>query len=759
MATGTCAAHCSSALDCAPGLSSVAANVLFQCLGGLCERRCLNDSTCGTQVCINGGCATSNCKTASDCPAGELCTSTARGRCVPFQTCSASTDCAPGFSCAAFDGGTCPPGFDCSTAVCQELPRCLIDSDCLARGAAYCSGNHCHSTNACSSDSDCDAGTRCIGSLCYPGGCRGPAECPQGACIDGSCQRAADAGEIATLSIAPSSSVLAVGATQRLTVTGFDPLGQSRAINGVQFGVMSTSGGPSSAATVDSLGNVTGVAEADVSIVASLPGSAAAPVTATISIDAPAASGRRVVAIDTLTHQPLSGVVVEACDNPPVNVPCPSPITVTTDARGSATLAFDSAPMDLSAVSSATRSDGLPLYDRVSVLATSATTVVIPLSRNPVAAAAGFRGTMSFDSVQSTGSLLLGMQLASVEDPSSIDLRTLFGDPFLVKLPTTQQQIALPGSTIAELRDPFGEAVPIKATADALAQAGDRVVTSLGGAFDPQTLTTLGATDVLAYAANMQVDFSSEIGVPLLPLGSDAGVQTGPDYALFPSVRGQPSRIQSERTEIQLPSLPAGLDTAIIVRAQSTANAGLVFDGLTSRTGGAPAPDGSRALGTVLIASAPPFGGVESGESALWVHGYASAGAGSAGAIVRAGALPGIVAIPALPSLPTGTSFDTGSRTLSMGPTWSSLGATSVGRWIATDNVSRHVVYLPVSTRTQWRIPAAPTTGAPDALAAPTTSETSALAFGSSFDATFDLTTVKIADPSSTLQLYSRARP
>ncbi|MFL5321772.1 MAG: hypothetical protein ACJ790_19070, partial [Myxococcaceae bacterium] len=73
---GLCIPACNVSTDCAPGVDPRVAVALYQCLDGSCLRRCLNDQTCGPNlICEDGSCRQTDCKTYSDCPQGQYCTS------------------------------------------------------------------------------------------------------------------------------------------------------------------------------------------------------------------------------------------------------------------------------------------------------------------------------------------------------------------------------------------------------------------------------------------------------------------------------------------------------------------------------------------------------------------------------------------------------------------------------------------------------------------------------------------------------------
>ena len=91
--------------------------------------------------------------------------------------------------------------------------------------------------------------------------------------------------------------------------------------------------------------------------------------------------------------------------------------------------------LSLTAASAALREDGLPLHDVVTVVHASGGDVLIPLTRNPIRAAAGLTARLDFDGVHSSGPLALGFVLASLADPSLAEPDTLLGETFQVAVP------------------------------------------------------------------------------------------------------------------------------------------------------------------------------------------------------------------------------------------------------------------------------------------------------------------------------------
>lgn len=729
---GACLPACTTAASCAPGVDPQVANVLFVCQSGACLRRCLNDATCGGQglVCEAGLCARADCATLSDCPSGQYCTSATAGRCLEYRACQSSAECPENTDCRAFASGSCPPGFDCAQKICQELPRCLIDTDCTA--PAFCQRGYCQPSTACLTGGPCPAGQLCVAQRCVPGGCRGHAECPSGqACTDGACRPAPSALEISTLALSPRAAVLTVGGTVKLSLVAFTFTGESFPFISGSYTVVDTSGAPSDAATVTPSGEVTAVRAGPVRIRAGVSNAGVTPVEATLTILPALTGGRRVTVVDASTGLPLSGVQVLGCDAPPANAPCPAPVTVTTDASGTAS--FPSATGSTASFSAASlelRSDGYPRYDRVSVAATSARDVLLPLGENPVHGAAGFNAGIQFAEVHSTGPLWLGFSLLSAGDVPDVDLPTLLGETFFLTVPGLPQAVPVAGSTVAYAASGLGAPVELKARSLGLGQPGRRAAAAFAGRTELAVAASLGSTDLLAYTGAMDYALQAFTPVPLRPRVADTsdldgdgrcsdssrcpqGPEDVPDYFSLPGFSHRPRREQLRRTEVVLPRLPAGLDTAVTSIVELSAEAGLTPLGLSSRTGGAPAPDGTRPLDPVLLRSGAPYAGVEAGVPGVWVFAtrIAEARGDTTGRIVRASPLPSRVVIPPFLPTPEGA-YTVAQRTFTPSAAqWTALAqaGAELARITFTGARGRHVVLLPlVRGQGPLRLPEAP---------------------------------------------------
>ena len=331
-------------------------------------------------------------------------------------------------------------------------------------------------------------------------------------------------------------------------------------------------------------------------------GATVSPQEITLTVLPALESGRRLIVVDAASRRPLAGVEVLGCDAPPASGPCPAPVTVTTDAAGVALFpGFTGATASFSAASAETRADQFPRYDRVSVVSTSARDVLLPLGENPVHGAAGFNAGISFNEVHSSGELSLGVSVLSAGDPTAVDLTNLFGETFLVPLPGLTQRIPAPGSLVAYASLGLAGNTELKGRSYGLGQAGRRTAIAFAGKLPLARATSLRPTDVLAYTGAMDFALQAFTPVSHLPFVPDEtdldgdglcsdttrcqGSEDLPDYGRFTGLTHRPRREQLRRTEVVVPNLPSGLDTAVIAAVELSSEAGLMPLGLASADG------------------------------------------------------------------------------------------------------------------------------------------------------------------------------
>ena len=783
---GLCLPPCSSPSDCAPGLDPRVALTLYSCATGSCVRRCLNDVTCGGAgiVCKSGLCETADCKTLSECPSTQYCTSATFGRCVAYTFCAGSSECASNFECKKFGPGQCPPGFDCSKSLCLEQPKCLVDGDCISGPPTpaqngFCQESHCQPSNKCFSSGTCGAGSECVGGLCVPSTCRGHPDCGPGkACVDGACVLEPAAGEIALLSMSPEAALLEVADTVQLRLVAFRLDGSSYPLTGGTFAVVDEAGMPSSLAVVEANGRVTGAAPGKVVVRGSVVGAAVATVETKITIYAAITAGRRVLVVDAATRLPLAGVKVNGCEQPS----CASPTEVTTDAMGVALFPTLGAGLGtFTAVSQLVRADGLPTYERASVLETLAADVYLPLRENPVHSAAGFNATISFSQVRTSGQYWAGLAAVSASDLPSVDLPLLLGENFIVPIPGIGTGVPVPGSLVLYTSPGFGIPQEIKGKSLGLGQPGTvRHAVAFAGRTDLDAALALRSTQFLSYvgafdyAVQTHFVLSSRARIPdatdidgdglcsnmsKCPMGSE----DVPDYANFAPMSFTPKREQKRRTEVVLPRLPSTLDTVVIAAAEVGIEGGLLPIGFSSVTAGPAGPDGTKTVPSVVLRSGTPYGGLELSIPGIWALGGNAAGTAYSGRLTRGPTLPVKVLVAPFLPVPSNPSYQVAGRSFAPGqPQWSSVYSSGgeLARVSLTGSEQRHVLYFGIaSAQTSIVVPPTPSgPGADPASQATVKLEVVAvdLANGTSVDEVFTLKGINLSSWVSAIDGYSR---
>lgn len=731
---GLCIPACTTPYDCAPGVDPRVALALYNCLEGSCRRRCINDQTCGPGLICGGDglCSAVECRTMSDCPSGEYCTSATTGRCETFTTCTTDAQCSPNFQCRAFGQNNCPPGFPCSQNICQELPRCFTDNDCQATfpgqqpgEVSFCSDQHCQPTQPCNATVACPTGKTCVAQTCVPAVCRGHGDCASGqVCVDGACKTPPSNADVAAIRISPLRAWVVASSTVKFSVVGYELSNASSPLSNVTWEVLDSGGAPSTAATVNAQGVVTGVSAATVRIKASLPGGSANPAEAQLTVIAAPSTGRAVVVVDSATRAPLTGVNVTGCDDPPDAGACTAATTVQTDATGVAAFpGFTGARATFDIASPATRTgDGLPAYERASLIDVTGNVLLVPLEPNPVHGNAGFTANITFTSVHTVGNYWAGFAVTSLQNPIDSDLTQLLGEPFMTTVPGVQQRFPVPGAVVAYTSIGFGIPNEVKGTSYGLSQAGRRHAIAFAGKAQQDQLFTLRSTDVLAYTGAMDYALQSFVSPPhharvadTLDLDQDGlcsnaqqcpgGSEDLPDYAKFARLSLTPARTQERRTEVVIPNLPASLDTVVVSAVETDSETGLMPLGLSSRTAGAPSGDGSRPVTPVLLRSGAPYGGIELGSPGIWAlaislngQGAQDPGGRTSARITKGTSIPTrVVMKPFLPfvegSTLTPSAFAPGQ------PSWNAV--TSAGadlaRIVIVGSTNRRVIYVPMT--------------------------------------------------------------
>jgi len=735
---GLCVPSCRLPQDCAPNLDANVATALYACSMGTCTRRCTADLQCGGEgrVCRDTLCASADCKTKSDCAEGQYCTSATFGRCEAFSTCTSSATCDPNFRCEKFSQMACPPGFDCATSICRELPRCFIDADCVsgvpgtpqAMQNGFCASGHCQATDRCLTTTSCTQGRVCIGGLCVPSVCRGHPDCGANkACVDGVCLEAPQPADVARISLTPTEALLEVGDTLRFRVIVYRLDGSSFPLERAAFSVLDTGGQPGAAGTITPEGVLTAVSAGQVIVRASVPGAFVAPLEARVRLYPRVTTGRRVLVVDAANRRPLEGVVVWACEG----ATCPLPTEAVTDATGVALFPTVGAqPLTFTAVSPAVRADALPAFERVSVLATRATDLYLPLRDNPVKAHAGFNGAINFSQVSASGTYWLGLIASAIVDLPSMKLTSLVGDPVQTEVPTINQRVPVPGAIVLYTSPAFGIPNEVKGRSLGFGQPGNRAAVAFGTRGDLAQLTTLRTVDLLSYigsadfALKQSLTISSRLDVPDTadvngnglcsnPQRCPMGSEDVPDWAGFEQLTLSPSRPLARRTEVVIPRVPSTLDTVVVAGLELDDVRGALPSGFASKTAGTPGADGTRPVDPVLLRTGVPFAGVEVSTPGVWTIALSTRSTAESARVFRStGAMPTRLTVqPFLPLPGVGAYTPTSRAYTPQQPQWASLYSTGaeLGRLSLTGSQGRHTVYFPVTLgQTAVQVPAAP---------------------------------------------------
>ncbi|MBL8950149.1 MAG: hypothetical protein JNK82_05195 [Myxococcaceae bacterium] len=724
---GICLPFCTLPSDCAPELDPRVAFTLYTCVSGTCNRRCVNDVTCGGQgiVCEAGLCKVADCKTKADCSATQYCTSAAFGRCLEFKTCTATSMCERNFECKAFGTLECPPGFDCTQKICRELPRCLIDGDCVSAvggmpmQTGYCAEGHCQPTVKCSGAS-CGTGLECIAGVCVPSTCRGHPDCGANrACVEGECVDAPGGQDLVQLRLKPTAATLEVGDTLQLALIGFRLGGASYPITNGTFTVTPLTG----QATVAG-GTLTATQAGTVKVSGTLTGAMVPAPEMTVTIYPRVTEGRRVIVVDAANEAPLAQVKVLACEGSAC-------LETTTDDAGVALFAdAGTGPYDFSAVAQVVRpGDAYPKYESVSVIGTSATDVYLPLRDNPAHGRGGFSATISFSDVTTAGAYWAGFSATSVSDLPSWDVQTLLGDNFFVELAGVSQAVPIPGPVVLYTSPGLGIPQEVKAKSLGFAESGLRHGVAFAGRTDAAVALSLRSTDLLSYLGafdfelRLDVPISSHAMIPdLTDVDGDGqcsnmmrcpmGTEDVPDYARFTQLTYTPRRAQKRRTEVVVPRLPGTLDQVVVAAIETMPEGGVLPTGFASKAAGAAGADGTRPIEPVVLRSGPPYGGLELGQPGVLVLAVSNNGSAASARVTRGETLaPRTLVAPLLP-VPRECSYAPATRTFTAGqPAWASVysSGAQLARVGITGTERRHTIYFTISgTQTAVPLPALP---------------------------------------------------
>lgn len=783
---GLCVPPCTTAQQCAPGVDANLALALYACEAGTCFQRCVNDGSCGGGlICLEGLCTAPECFSRADCAPEAYCTRATGGQCLPYRACTEDSQCPENFGCSAFPAGECPPEVDCAATVCRENPLCAIDQDCAP--PAFCGDGHCQPTVSCDGATPCPPGRDCVGGTCVPHVCRGHADCPSGEwCSDGACRPTVLTP--AALSLFADARVVQMGDSLPLSLVGFaaGALGGTPLANAT-WEITDETGAPTARATVDDTNLLTAVAAGPIQLRATVAGATVSSNPLSLEVVAAPGEGEtRVVVMDAATLQPLQGVRVLGCEAPPADGPCAVPLELLTDASGSVLFPFASASAAFSASSSALRGDGFPAWDRASIPRTSARTVILPLRPNRLHADAALTFGFSLQSAPGDGAWWVGLPIASLPSVHEAEPRQLLGEPFVVRMPGVNASATVPGAlTLSFEAQGFGGPIPLKERSRVIATAGERGVIGFGGRIDVPLASAFGGTSLLQYLGGLGAALAAPFAVSHGPHVPDVGDLDGdglcPDPGVCPSgsedrpaYPGTNNRVfgsfrpQPLRTEIAPPPLPDGLSTALVLQVQQRAGSGLLPFGLSSRTAGVAAPDGTRPVAPIVLRSATPAAGYEAATpGTLVIATNLDANGLPQGSFslrqTRGPRLDETVSPPALLPLPRLGVFEQTARRWTADPASRAVLGAVAYRVVLQGPDSAHVVHLPL----EWasdpvRVPETPAGAGTDAASSSLSSLTEEtaieLSFGNTFDDAFDLRGPSWARPSELTSAASTRR-
>ena len=822
-AANVCTAPCIQDSDCG-GTSQLGG--ALTCHDGQCTSPCIADSVpnggaggCRDgQICTNGLCVPQQCATFADCGDPTLyCTSATHGHCDALQLCDPSVPdtCGPISECTTYPPDACPPGFDCSQPVCISETACLTDGQC--NQDEVCEFGGCRTAPACNVANDCPSNDDCIGGHCVQHVCRGPSDCSNGQiCSGGICQAPADGGDVDHVRLLTPIPTLEVGQTEQLAAVALTQSGVARPVDHFDWST-SPDGG---AATVDANGLLTAVAPGTATLTVGFTkpnGSQATPDTATFNVIA-AASGGRVLVVDSITGAPISGANVRLCQGYDGGT-CIAATDLTTDASGTASFTAPTSAYDLSAADPALDSSGRPVHDIVHFLGITTTDVLIPLPVNAAGEEAGFTGSIDFSHVQTTGDVRVGLAGSSISDLASLELEDIVGQqPWTAKATVDTGTIGgvggiggiqlpgldggtisvpITGATVADVDQLAGlpVSVRIKDTVYALGTPGLRAGWAFAGRVDAQlffgsysqSVQTGALGGVLPFFGAFNHGLLAAIDENALPLVLDredldgdgvcedtnvcaSGGELLPDYSHFSSRLFAPAQPQSLRVDVLTPSGPDGTGQLILLAGAQVPGAGLLPLGLTSATPGAGQAD-------TIVRLAPLYGGFEASGYAL-VAMATSNGGGIAGtdggvavtqaggisvAIARDGTLPQQVDLSgAMLPFFANPHYDSAARNFTPGDGWSSIASgAQLLRLAVVGSQQRAFIYAsPQAVVGGFQLPLAPGNPASDPALDPSSQATVAalqLPPGDDLDGLASLSGDTLLDLSRLTQGFSRA--
>lgn len=634
------------------------------CNQGRCRQRCFGDQTCITAggICENGACVPPQCAADADCNNPDL--QCEVQRCVPFTACTSDAQCTQ-------QG----PGVVCQDERCRQLPACARDQDCGA--GSICQAGFCRDAPSCSTG--CPEGSQCVGTQCVPAPeCRGnsdcvaPLLCRAGACAmppnanvyrvvivtpAGVCDPVLDTRSACALTVAPGDQVA-------LTALALDAAGRLIAGSAADWlsdatTVADVTAGPS-AMTV--LGAAMAAGQAH--ITAHVGTRSGPPLTVTNL--GTTASAVRVTVVDARDGQPLGGATVRVNDQ-----------VRTADGAGVVTVDGVAPPWTVTAFAAG--------HDYVTGVGLSGPTLeaLLPLPpAEPVATAAGLRGTVDLTAAPSQGPVSFSLSGVSAPSVSGLRFATLLGDTFVtaVTLPVVgTQNVPLPGGITVSAEVPLLGQQDIKTSSFVLGTGGRRLAWTFGGKLPLAALQGLiglggpqGAVFALApYMEGLTHGLQTGLALYDLPYVVDGETEFDgepdidhdgnttelvPDYTAFPQVQLSVRAEQTLRTQVSGTAAP-GMQVLLVAGARVPGH-GFVPLGMTSAAV-------QMGAFSKVMKLAPRYGGLETGDYATAAFAFGDAGQESL-AVTTAETLPVESDVGALLPFVSGAGFDAAGRVVTV---------------------------------------------------------------------------------------------
>ncbi len=668
---------CRATHDCEN--SAECADTLGECLGGVCEPGCEENTHCGDPAivgCVEGDCLFRCNPDRDTCDSDESCVG---GYCVPNECSGTGTEgCPDGQRCsdgacvpytACNDAGECDdPALECIDGICEPREGCISDRECAA--SELCIGGFCADAVECDGPDGCEGEQDCIGGLCVEGLCRGPEDCTDDeVCEGGECLEYVAPAAVETVIILTNPGTILPDQTIQFTAVALD--GDGNVVIGAPFRWTSSNGTAAGIGETDGLATG-GAGPGSTEITASVAGFD--DVTDTVPLNnpgAPVEAGVRVLVTERETGLAVDGatVIVNGVED-------------ASDEAGIVHFAEATSPFEIHVYEAG--SDPVSLYGAT----TSEVAVALgALSTNTTIG--GFTGGFDYTFVTSEGDVEVGLAGSSLAGGLvDLDLTTLLGDGFVLEIPFVGDFPIPGGFTIVggafgfEIRKDVYQAQALDGLRFAWGMAGriplQVIIDGVGGGGGG------GTADIIATILPFFESFEHGLR-PALIEELDRIVDSADydndgdtaeliaDYESFDEIDLTPATQQSLRTEVLLPEPPVidgtPADLAVLIAGTAVESVGFVPLGINA------ASDEGAGFEEILLRSAPPHSGLSAGDYAILALTFDSEGAGvGADGIDLPTNVSGRMVIE--DTLPTRVEFGGDFSPLPEGSSWDSDGRT-----------------------------------------------------------------------------------